>query len=206
MLDKVIIEIDKIVKTLTLPQKSNRPHPDTCIADSELSDKEKKHALGLMRVNHSGEICAQALYQGQALTSRSETNAGIFEAAAFEETEHLAWTQSRITELGGSPSILNPLFYLGSLAIGVSAGLLGDKWNLGFLEETECQVETHLASHLEYLPVKDQKSRAVVKQMKIDEAMHAKMAHNFGAAKLPVPVKKIMQILSKIMTKTAYYI
>lgn len=206
MLDKIIIEIDKIVKTLTLEQYSHRPHPDHAIEENPLSDAKKKHACGLMRVNHSGEICAQALYQGQALTARDKSNAEIFQEAAFEETEHLAWTAKRVNELGGKTSLLNPLLYIGSLAIGVTAGLFGDKWNLSFLEETEKQVEKHLEEHLNLLPVEDEKSRAIVTQMKVDEAKHAKMAHDLGAAVMPLPLKLIMKTTSKMMTKSTYYI
>lgn len=206
MLDKIIIEIDKIVKTLTVEQHSNRLHPDHMFAEDELSPSDKKHSCGLMRVNHSGEICAQALYQGQALTARDKSNTQIFQDAASEETEHLAWTAKRVEELGGRTSILNPFFYVGSLAIGVTAGLLGDKWNLSFLEETEKQVERHLEEHLDILPPEDRKSRAIVAQMKIDETKHAKMAHDLGAATMPLPFRALMQLSSKIMTKSAYYI
>lgn len=206
MLDKIIIEIDKIVKTLTLEQHSTRLHPDHMLEESALSDADKKHSCGLMRVNHSGEICAQALYQGQALTSRDKSSAKIFQDAAFEETEHLAWTATRVHELGGKTSLLNPLFYMSSLALGISAGLLGDKWNLSFLEETEKQVERHLEEHLNILPLEDQKSRAVVSQMKIDETKHARMAHDLGAEAMPRPLQKLMSAAAKIMTKSAYYI
>ena len=157
-----------------------------------------------MRINHCGEVCAQGLYQGQALTARDKSNQQALDHAAYQETEHLAWTEQRIQELGGKTSLLNPLFYVGSLAIGVSAGILGDKWNLGFLEETEKQVEAHLSDHLEKLPEHDNKSRAILEQMKIDEIEHAHMAHDFGAAELPAPVKTLMKLTSKIMTSAAY--
>lgn len=207
MIDKVIIEVDKILKTLTTNAVSSRNHPDTNVTnEEELSESEQRHALGLMRVNHCGEICAQGLYQGQALTSRNKANRKAFEHAAEEETEHLAWTESRISELGGKTSVLNPLFYMASLSMGVLAGSIGDKWNLGFLEETERQVEKHLGEHQDQLPKKDKKSLAIVNQMKIDEAKHAEMAHNFGAAELPALVKHMMAFSSSIMTKTTYYI
>lgn len=206
MLDKMIIEVDKIVKTLFNTAVSNRAHPDNTIEEGILSEAEKKHVLGLMRVNHCGEVCAQGLYQGQALTARDKSNQESFQHAAFEETEHLAWTEHRIYELGGRTSFLNPLFYAGSLAIGVGAGIVGDKWSLGFLAETERQVGEHLTSHLQQLPSADQKSRAILEQMKTDEAQHEDMAHNYGAADLPPPVKKIMALTSKIMTKVSYYI
>lgn len=206
MLDKIIIEVDKIVKTLTTEAVSNRDRPDIGIAEVDLSEAERRHACGLMRVNHCGEICAQGLYQGQALTSRDKFNRKAFEDAAFEEVEHLAWTQQRIVELGGKTSKLNPLFYMASLTLGVAAGLVGDKWNLGFLEETELQVEQHLDSHLDQLPQKDVKSLAIVAQMKIDEAKHAEMARAYGAAILPAPIKNLMQLSSSLMTKATYYI
>ena len=207
MIDKIITEIDRVIKTLTTAPVSKRPHPDAAISECDsLSLAQKKHSLGLMRVNHCGEICAQALYQGQALTAKDKTNRDAFAAAALEETEHLAWTNQRINELGGKPSILNPLFYCASLAMGVTAGVIGDKWNLGFLQETEKQVEKHLEKHQSLLPEADQKSLAIVAQMKYDEHQHAQMAHAHGAAELPKPIKRLMGFGSKIMTKSAYYI
>jgi ubiquinone biosynthesis monooxygenase Coq7 len=206
ILDKVIIELDKVVKTLFTKPISQREHPDHNIAEAVLSINDQKKIVGLMRINHCGEICAQGLYQGQALTSRTKSNQEHFAAAAFEETEHLAWTERRIHDLGGHTSWLNPLFYGGSLAIGISAGLLGDKWSLGFLEETERQVGAHLAKHLRQLPPADNKSQAILQQMQADETAHAEMAHKAGAEELPMPVKALMQLSSKIMTKTTYYI
>lgn len=206
MLDRAIVEVDKIFKNLFHKPLSKRPHPDNSIQDGEFSDAERKHIIGLMRINHCGEICAQGLYQGQAITARDQSNKDAFDHAAYEEVEHLAWTEQRIHELGGKTSLLNPLFYAGSLAIGISAGLLGDKWNLGFLEETEKQVEGHLADHLEKLPAHDNKSRAILEQMKEDEIKHAHMAHDFGAAELPEAIKKAMTLSSKVMTKAAYHI
>lgn len=206
LIDKIIIEMDKIVKTLTVKAVSSRLHPDAGLDESCLSDSEKTHSLGLMRVNHCGEICAQGLYQGQALTSRSKDNREAFEQAAFEETEHLAWTEQRIHELGGKVSVLNPLFYLGSLSMGVAAGIVGDKWNLGFLEETEHQVEQHLNEHLHQLPSSDIKSLAIVAQMRDDERKHAEMAHKYGAAKLPLLVRRLMKLSSGVMTKTTYHL
>jgi ubiquinone biosynthesis monooxygenase Coq7 len=206
MLDKAIVEVDKVLKNLFNKPVSKRTHPDDAITECDLTDEERKHVIGLMRVNHTGEICAQGLYQGQALTARDKTHKQAFEHAAFEEIEHLAWTESRVHELGGHTSILNPLFYLGSLAIGVGAGLLGDKWNLGFLEETEKQVESHLTEHLDLLPEHDNKSRAIVEQMRTDEINHAHMAHDAGAAELPQVVKATMKMTSKIMTSLTYKI
>ncbi len=206
MIDRAILEVDKVLKHLFHKPISNRAYPDESIAECELTDEERKHVVGLMRVNHSGEICAQGLYQGQALTARDQSHKDAFEHAAFEEVEHLAWTEKRVHELGGQTSVLNPLFYLGSLAIGVGAGLLGDKWNLGFLEETEKQVESHLSSHLEQLPSHDNKTRAIIEQMRDDEINHAHMAHDAGAVELPDPIKSVMQLTSKIMTSLAYKI
>ncbi len=206
MLDNIIIEVDKIVKTLFTLAVSTRVHPDREVEEGELSAREKKHVLGLMRVNHTGEICAQGLYQGQALTARDKSNQQSFKHAASEEIEHLAWTEHRIQELGGHTSILNPLFYVGSLAMGIGAGLVGDRWNLGFLAETEHQVGAHLDDHLGQLPTNDNKSRAILKQMREDEAQHETMANDYGAADLPPPVKKIMTLTSKVMTSLTYYI
>lgn len=204
--DTLINQFDTALRTLFAQAHSQRPHPDADIAEAEMSEAEKRHALGLMRVNHVGEVCAQALYQGQALTARDASNRAALAHAAQEEVEHLAWTAQRVTQLGGRTSVLNPVWYLSSLAIGVGAGLLGDKWNLGFLEETEQQVSAHLESHLQALPAQDAKSRAIVAQMKSDELAHADMAHRFGAAPLPLPVKKMMALSSKVMTTISYRI
>jgi ubiquinone biosynthesis monooxygenase Coq7 len=159
-----------------------------------------------MRVNHAGEICAQALYHGQAMTARSQDARQALEHAAAQETEHLAWTEQRIDELGGRVSVLNPLLYAGSLAIGAVSGLLGDKWNLGFLAETERQVEGHLDGHLERLPEDDHKSRAIVAQMKADEAEHARTALDHGGAELPLPAKQAMRAASRLMTGSTYWV
>lgn len=204
MFDQLIIEFDRGMRTLFAPASSARPHPDAGLVDVEMSDAERAHALGLMRVNHCGEVCAQALYQGQALTARDPIAKEALQQAAAEEVEHLAWTEHRIRELGGRPSVFNPLWYTSSLAIGVAAGLLGDKWNLGFLEETEHQVGAHLDSHLQELPEQDQKSRAIVEKMRDDELKHAQMAHEYGAAKLPLPIRGLMKLTSKVMTSTSY--
>jgi 3-demethoxyubiquinol 3-hydroxylase len=202
--DEVIVEFDKGLRTLFSKAQSMRPFPDEGLPEVELSPTEKKHAAGLMRINHSGEICAQALYQGQALTARDPEVQLQLQQAAQEETEHLAWTSRRVHELGSHLSLLNPLWYTGSLALGAFAGLLGDKWNLGFLAETEHQVGGHLQSHLEKLPKQDEKSRAVVEQMYVDETGHSAMAKQLGGADLPFPVKLAMRATSKILTHTAY--
>lgn len=205
-LDRLIIEFDKGLRTLFSRAHSARPHPDADTSDVPLDDAERKHAAGLMRINHSGEICAQALYQGQALTARDPAVQKELQHAAQEETEHLAWTAKRVHELGGHLSVLNPLWYTGSLALGAFAGLLGDKWNLGFLSETERQVGGHLQGHLDKLPVQDAKSRAIVQQMYVDETGHSEMARQMGGAELPAPVKLAMRATSKILTHTAYRI
>lgn len=205
-LDKLIIAFDNGLRTLLAPAHSARPHPDADIAGSELGADEKQMAAALMRVNHSGEICAQALYQGQALTARNPEARAALEQAAAEETDHLAWTAQRIAELGGRLSLLNPLWYAGSFALGAAAGLLGDKWSLGFLAETERQVEGHLEGHLDRLPPQDEKSRALLEQMKDDEARHARAAIEHGAAELPAPVKLAMKLGSRVMTRTSFWI
>jgi len=205
-LDRMIIEFDKGLRTLFSQAHSARPHPDADTPDAPMEETERKHAAGLMRINHSGEICAQALYQGQALTARDPAVQKELQHAAQEETEHLAWTSKRVHELGGHLSVLNPLWYSGSLALGAFAGLLGDKWNLGFLSETERQVGGHLQSHLEKLPAQDAKSRAIVQQMYTDETGHSEMARQMGGAELPGPVKLAMRATSKILTHTAYRI
>lgn len=205
-LDSLIIEFDKGLRTLFSQAHSARPYPDAGMAEAGLSESEKKHATALMRVNHCGEICAQALYQGQAMTARDPKVQHELEQAAQEETEHLAWTAQRVHELGGHLSLLNPLWYTSSLAIGACAGLLGDKWNLGFLAETERQVGSHLQSHLASLPEQDEKSRAVVQQMYVDETQHSEMAVQLGGAELPLPVKLAMRVSGKVMTRTAYWV
>ena len=205
-LDNLIIEFDKGLRSLFSQAHSVRPHPDAGMDEGELSDSEKSRAAALMRVNHCGEICAQALYQGQALTARDPMVQLKLGEAAEEETEHLAWTAQRVRELGSHVSVLNPLWYSGSLAIGACAGLLGDKWNLGFLAETERQVGAHLQSHLGKLPEADAKSRAVVEQMYIDETRHSEMAEGLGGVALPLPVKLAMQLGGKVMTRTAYWV
>lgn len=205
-LDRFIVEFDKGLRTLFSQAHSIRPYPDADVAEAAMTDAEKSQAAALMRVNHSGEICAQALYQGQALTARDPLVQQKLQHAAQEETEHLAWTAHRVHELGGHLSLLNPLWYTGSLAIGAAAGLLGDKWNLGFLSETEQQVGAHLQSHLEKLPEQDEKSRAIVNQMYVDEIGHADMAVELGGAELPKPVQLLMKLNGKVMTGAAYRI
>ena len=205
-LDQLIVHFDKGLRTLLAPAHSVRKHPDEDVPEAEMSDSDKRHAAALMRINHVGEVCAQALYQGQALTARNTQAREALEHAAWEEIEHLAWTERRIDELGGRRSLLNPLWYTGSLAIGVAAGVVGDRWNLGFLAETERQVCRHLDEHLGKLPPDDAKSRAVLAQMRDDEAQHATTAVKHGAAELPFPIRMAMKLSSKVMTSTAYWI
>lgn len=180
--DQVIIEFDRALRTVAAQARTVRPVPGAGLPEAGFDEAQKRHIAGLMRVNHCGEICAQALYQGQALTSPDPVVRDALRHAADEETEHLAWTETRIAELGGRKSLLNPLWYAGSLALGVSAGLLGDKWNLGFLAETERQVESHLEGHLNEIPGSDGRSRAIVDQMRLDEIQHAETAIAHGAA------------------------
>ena len=204
-LDEVIICFDKALRTLVLPARSERPLPGEGLQEMTLSETETHLSAALMRVNHSGEMCAQALYEGQALTARDGSVQQALQKAATEETEHLAWTEQRIEELGGRKSLLNPLWYGGSFVLGALAGLLGDKWNLGFLAETEHQVEQHLEQHLQRLPQRDLKSHAILEQMKSDEARHATTAISYGASELPLPVKLAMRLASKVMTQTAFW-
>lgn len=205
-LDTLIIEFDTGLRTLLAKPHSARAHPDATIADTDLSDAEKKQASALMRVNHTGEVCAQALYSGQSLTAHNTQTADALKQAAREETEHLAWCETRIAQLGGRTSVLNPLFYIASFSMGAIAGAVGDKWSLGFVEETEKQVGAHLASHLEKLPQADQKTRKIIEQMQLDEAKHASEAKQHGAANLPAPIKFLMKQASRLMTSSTYYL
>ncbi len=204
--DRFILEFDKALRTVFAKAPTKRDVPGAKCPESVLSAEEKTQVVALMRINHVGEICAQALYQGQALTSRNAAIRQALEHAAAEETEHLAWTERRIAELGGRKSLLNPLWYCGALSMGVIAGKLGDGWNLGFLAETERQVEAHLDHHLTALPLQDAKSRAIVEQMRLDEIAHAETAISLGARDLPVPAKSFMKAISRVMTRTAYYV
>lgn len=203
-MDKAIINFDRALRTVFAPATSRRPVPGHDLADSALDESERRDVAALMRVNHCGEICAQALYQGQSLTCRDDAIRRELQQASVEETEHLAWTERRIGELGGRRSLLNPLWYAGSLFLGAVAGKLGDGWNLGFLAETERQVEAHLKGHLERLPAGDEKSRAILEQMKIDESRHAETAVMLGAHELPSVVRGGMKLMSKVMTTVAY--
>ena len=205
-LDRLLSVADHALRTVFAVPTATRANPATSIDESsELPPAERAHVARLMRVNHTGEVCAQALYQGQALTSRNPVLKRGFERAAREENDHLAWTAERIDELGGRHSLLNPLWYAGSLAMGAAAGLAGDRWNLGFLAETERQVEHHIDRHLQQVPKLDLRTQAILQQMKRDEAGHAVYAERQGAAMLPSPVRKVMQAVSRVMTGTAYW-
>lgn len=206
LIDKLCLQFDQALQVITGQTKSvTRENPATSIADTELEQPQRKVSAALMRVNHVGEVCAQALYQGQALTASNSHMQQAMQQAAEEENDHLAWCQERLTELQSRPSYLNPLWYTGSFLIGSIAGLVGDRWSLGFVVETERQVEAHLDSHLKALPAEDLKSRAIVAQMKIDEAKHAKTAAAHGAIDLPSCIKILMRFKSKVMTTTAYW-
>ena len=205
--DQIVMNADTALRTLFgQPVITHREYPADDIPDAEFSEQEKKRITGLMRVNHCGEVSAQALYQGQALTSKNREVKEKLQEAALEENDHLQWTKNRLDELDSHTSLLNPLWYGGSFAIGAFAGAVGDKWNLGFLAETEHQVVKHLESHLDKLPGGDRRSRAILEQMKIDELKHATTAIEHGAAELPTAVKTLMAAMSKVMTSTAYYI
>lgn len=205
--DQLLVQIDHAIKTVAgSAPPPERMSPATTSDEQDLSDTDKRHAAGLMRVNHSGEICAQALYQGQALTAKMPDIREEMETAAKEEIDHLAWCEERIKQLDSRPSMLNPLWYTLSFGIGAGAGLISDKLSLGFVAATEEQVCNHLESHLEKLPEKDKKSRAVVEQMLIDEAKHSHQALEAGGFPFPAPIKKLMTAVSKAMTETSYRI
>src|SRR5262245_36579330 len=204
--DKVIIGFDRALRTIFGPARSLRPVPGEKLPESELDPGQTTQAAALMRVNHAGEVCAQALYQGQALTARNPQAKAALVRSAEEEIEHLAWTDQRIAELGGRRSLLNPLWYAGSYLIGAASGLAGDRWNLGFLAETERQVVVHLDGHLDRLSHQDAKSRAIIIAMKRDEAKHATSALRSGAAELPLPFRAAMRVASRVMTTTAYWV
>lgn len=205
--DTVIGEVDKVLRTVFgKPPTTDRPRPDHQQAETALSEADKKAAARLMRINHAGEVSAQALYQGQALTARDPATKAAMEHAAAEENDHLVWCEDRLKELGAETSKLNPIFHAGSFAIGALAGMVSDKVSLGFVAETEHQVVKHLDQHLQRLPENDEKSRQILEQMKQDEAEHGEAAIHAGGVELPLPIKKLMQQTSKIMTRTAYWI
>jgi 3-demethoxyubiquinol 3-hydroxylase len=206
LLDPLIIGFDKGLRTLFAPARATRPSPAAALPETQMLPEQQRLAGRLIRVDHTGEVCAQGLYQGQALTARSRRVQSALQKAADEEMDHLAWCEERLQALGANKSLLNPMWYASSLLLGAASGLLGDRWNLAFLAETERQVEGHLKRHLERLPPEDQKSRAVVEQMKLDEAGHAVTAENEGAAELPEALKRTMRLGSKLVTGSAYWI
>jgi ubiquinone biosynthesis monooxygenase Coq7 len=205
LLDPLIGALDRALRAVFAPAQGERPVPGSP-GTSELSEPERRHAAALMRVNHSGEVAAQALYHGQAFAARSGATHDLLETAAQEETDHLAWCETRLKELGSRPSLLNPLWYLGSFSLGVLAGSLGDRTSLSFVAETERQVEGHLDSHLSRLPAADTRSRAIVEAMRSDEIAHGQRALAAGGAALPRPVRTLMHYASGVMTGTAYWL
>lgn len=205
-LDNAIIGIDRILRVIGGVSSAARPNPAAKVPEEALDDAARRHSAGLMRVNHVGEVCAQALYESQGRFAANAEIRKLFVQAGREEEDHLAWTSQRLSELGSRTSLLNPLWYAGSFAIGTVAARLGDAQSLGFVVETERQVEAHLASHLKKLPESDARSRAIVDQMRVDEMAHGASAQELGAAELPAPVRELMRMMGKVMTTTAYYI
>ena len=206
-LDRFLASASNALRTVAAPAgRPARSNPSENIEDADLDDKQRAHAAGLMRVNHAGEVAAQALYQGHAMVARDKAIEDQMQRAADEEFDHLAWCEHRIHELGYEPSRLRPIWYAGAYAIGAASGMLGDKWSLGFIAETEKQVCTHLESHLHKLPSEDAKSRAIVEKMRDEEAAHGENAVDAGAAVLPWPVVRMMRATAKVMTKTAYWV
>jgi ubiquinone biosynthesis monooxygenase Coq7 len=206
LLDPLILQIDQALRTVFAKAPTTRPMPGEMLPEAEMTAAERRHVAALMRINHVGEVCAQALYAGQAFSARDDMIRQALEEAAWEETEHLNWTERRIAELGGRKSLLNPVWYVGAWTIGSIAGRLGDPVSLGFLAETERQVEAHLDGHLNQLPAADQRSQAIIYQMKADEVTHAQTAMRLGAEELPKSAKAAMKVAAKVMTGTAYWV
>lgn len=205
--DKICINVDSFLRTLCQTHNHNaREYPALGIDETELNQTEKKHAAGLMRVNHAGEVCAQALYHGQSITAKLTQTREQMQQAQAEEVDHLLWCEKRLKELGSHCSYLNPLWYLGSFSIGAIAGAVGDKWSLGFVAETEKQVVNHLQKHLDNLPSQDKKSEKILEQMKDDENRHQHMAKDAGGTELPRFIQWLMKQTSAVMTKTAYWL
>ena len=203
--DHLVSNLDQALRTLFgQPKITERANPANGLSEADMDEHARRHTARLMRINHTGEVCAQGLYQGQALTARREDVRDSMERSAAEENDHLDWCEQRIHELGDRTSLLNPLFYLGSFAIGAAAGLAGDKWSLGFVGETERQVEGHLDEHLAQVTADDQRTRAILEQMKTDEIEHGNKAMAFGGAQLPEAIKQAMSLTSKVMTRTVY--
>jgi len=206
-LDRLLIQVDQGLRAVFgRPQVTERRDPAAGLPEPELSEAERNHIARLMRINHTGEVCAQGLYQGQALTARLPEVRAKLERSAREENDHLAWCEERIAALGSRKSLLNPLWYAGSFALGAAAGLAGDRWSLGFVVETERQVESHLDHHLAQIPAQDLKDRAVLEQMKTDEVHHAEIARSAGGVELPAPIRLGMRLASKVMTRTVYWL
>ena len=201
-IDQLLTAADEALRTLAGAVSASRPAPGR----DQPSGGDPRHSAGLMRVNHTGEVCAQALYSGQALVARDGAVRAALQRAAAEERDHLAWCRDRLKDLDSRPSVLDPLWYAGSFAFGVVSGLAGDKWSMGFLAETEAQVEEHLAGHLDKLPPDDRRSRAVVAQMREDEHRHGALGRSLGGRELPYPVKLAMRAASRVMTRTAYWV
>ncbi len=203
--DDALINFDQALRTLFgRPKTTHRRNPADALEDVELDDRDRDHTARLMRINHTGEVCAQGLYQGQALTARDPLVRESMEQSAAEENDHLAWCEDRVEELGGHLSLLNPIWYAGSFALGAAAGVAGDRWSLGFVAETEKQVEGHLDEHLEQLAPEDTKTRVILEQMKTDEIEHGEKAMNHGGVNLPLPIRAAMKLTAKIMTTTVY--
>lgn len=206
-IDRLIASIDEALRISTGEAPAPfRENPAGDLAAAELSEEDRRHVAGLMRINHTGEICAQALYAGQAATARDDATREAMQLAADEEIDHLSWCEDRLRELDSQPSVLNPFWYAGSFTIGAMAGIAGDDWSLGFVRETENQVEAHLADHLERLPEGDARSQAILDQMKEDEAKHARMAEEAGARELPPPVRRAMTFTADLMKSLVYRI
>lgn len=206
VLDPLITAADRALRSLLAPARASRPTPGAPAAGPPLTEAERRHAAALMRVNHAGEIAAQALYHGQALAARSEATRDLLLKAAREESDHLAWCEARLAELESRPSLLSPLWYAGSFAIGALAATFGDRASLGFVSETERQVEGHLDEHLGRLPPSDARSRAILEAMQADEIAHGSAARAAGAMELPGPVRALMRRTARVMTRTAYWI
>lgn len=203
--DRLLLNADQALRTLFgRPQVTQRGNPAAAVEEAELSDSQRDHIARLMRINHTGEVCAQGLYQGQALTARDPVIRESMQQSAAEENDHLDWCEQRVEELGGRLSLLNPLWYAGSFAIGAAAGIAGDRWSLGFVAETEKQVEGHLDEHLEQVPPEDRRTRAILQQMKTDEIEHGQKAMNHGGVRLPAPIRGLMKITAKLMTTSVY--
>jgi 3-demethoxyubiquinol 3-hydroxylase len=202
-LDRLLIVADNALRTVSGSNHASRPSPGERDTGS-MDDTERRHVAGLMRVDHAGEVCAQALYAGQSLLARDESVRATLEHAGAEERDHLAWCAERLRELDSHPSLLSPFWYTGAFALGVASGIAGDRWSMGFLVETERQVEKHIDGHIDQLPAQDKRSRAILEQMREDEIGHAETGRSMGAAELPAPIRGAMRLMAKVMTNTAY--